>query len=486
MPGQVDFKAFAAGGGANVITQAEYTALLAAALANGFVAGVAPSDQLNKVWRQSSVMSAAVAEAVSEILNDADVLDDGDVDALKAQLILAMQNAGNQNYVTDTGAADAYEIELDPAITAYDNGLPVLFRAANTNTGASTLDAGGGAVDLKTNTAGDLAAGDIAADELVWAVYDAGEAAFLIVARVQSQFTSMSTGKTPGGRLTATTGVPVTTADVTNAATVYYTPAVHNGIERYDGGKWVSETFAELSQALADNTKSPAAAGNNANYDMFYWNDAGTKRCTRGPAWATDTARGAGAGTTELELFEGRYVNKNAVVNGPAARRGVYVGTIRTNGTATLDDSAVARFCWNAFNQMPRPLVSPAEPANSWTYSTNTWRQSNANAANQFKYVQGLSLAAVKVKALSIAQSSDGTLSVASGVGIDVTNLNSAQIYGSRPNTGGFEQYIAHYEGFPGIGAHTIAWLEKGAGTTTWLGDDGGAVQSGMTGEIAA
>ena len=35
-------------------------------------------------------------------------------------------------------------------------------------------------------------------------------------------------GVSPGGRLTLTSGTPVTTSDVTSATTIYYTPAVHN------------------------------------------------------------------------------------------------------------------------------------------------------------------------------------------------------------------------------------------------------------------
>jgi hypothetical protein len=70
---------------------------------------------------------------------------------------------------------------------------------------------------------------------------------------------------------------------------------------------------------------------------FFGWNDAGTFRATRGPAWTSDTARGTGAGTTELELVNGIYLNKVAITNGPAANRGTYLGTIRTNGSATVD-----------------------------------------------------------------------------------------------------------------------------------------------------
>lgn len=89
----------------------------------------------------------------------------------------------------------------------------------------------------------------------------------------------------PQGRLTLTSGVPFLTSDVTAAATIYYTPAVGVNVPLWNGSAFVPTTFSEISQALSDTTKSPAASVANAIYDMFVWSDSGTIRCTRGPAW---------------------------------------------------------------------------------------------------------------------------------------------------------------------------------------------------------
>ena len=51
-----DFLSFAGAVGANVISQADYASL--PAQETGFQAGTAISGQLNKVWRQSSIMAA--------------------------------------------------------------------------------------------------------------------------------------------------------------------------------------------------------------------------------------------------------------------------------------------------------------------------------------------------------------------------------------------------------------------------------------------
>lgn len=86
----VDFKPFAIDGGANVIDQAAYEAL--AALADGFSAGIAPSAQLNKVWRQASFISAGLAELVSTLTGE-DVLDDGDLPGFIEKLAAALQQS---------------------------------------------------------------------------------------------------------------------------------------------------------------------------------------------------------------------------------------------------------------------------------------------------------------------------------------------------------------------------------------------------------
>lgn len=76
-------------------------------------------------------------------------------------------------YAADTGAADAYAIALDPALSGYITGMPIFFKAANANTGASTLDINGlGTKSIKKSTDVDLVAGDIKAGQIVLVVYD--------------------------------------------------------------------------------------------------------------------------------------------------------------------------------------------------------------------------------------------------------------------------------------------------------------------------
>lgn len=82
-----DFLPFATAVDAHVMTQADY--LAAAFRTVGFSNGIAIAEELNKVWRQSAFISAALAQYVAAETG-LDVLDDGDLDAFVVKLISAV------------------------------------------------------------------------------------------------------------------------------------------------------------------------------------------------------------------------------------------------------------------------------------------------------------------------------------------------------------------------------------------------------------
>ena len=83
-----DIKPFATAVGANVISQSAYEALTTL-IQNGFSSGTAISQQLNKVWRQSSIMSAILAQMIVDNTG-ANVVDDGTTATILSNLKLAV------------------------------------------------------------------------------------------------------------------------------------------------------------------------------------------------------------------------------------------------------------------------------------------------------------------------------------------------------------------------------------------------------------
>jgi hypothetical protein len=132
-----DFLVFAGAGGANVVSQGTYAAL--AALGPGFSTGTAFSDQCNKVWRQSSIISTAVAQLIADITG-LNTVDDGTITLIEPNLLTTMMMA---EFQFDVGIVNTYAINYTPALAAIYDGMVVRFRPINTNTGPSTLTVNG-------------------------------------------------------------------------------------------------------------------------------------------------------------------------------------------------------------------------------------------------------------------------------------------------------------------------------------------------------
>lgn len=85
----VEYLPVATASGANVESQADFAG--SAHQEDGFVVGTAQPSQANKMWRQSSMIGACVANMISQVL-DIDVLDDGDITGLTANFIDALDH----------------------------------------------------------------------------------------------------------------------------------------------------------------------------------------------------------------------------------------------------------------------------------------------------------------------------------------------------------------------------------------------------------
>ena len=109
-----DFKAFATGNSANVISQADYLAL--AALVSGFSSGKASSAQVNKALRQATVMANVLAQFIADSAN-VDVLDNGNTAAILSNLknsmpgrLLGVQVVTSSALITKSAGAKIWRI----------------------------------------------------------------------------------------------------------------------------------------------------------------------------------------------------------------------------------------------------------------------------------------------------------------------------------------------------------------------------------------
>lgn len=280
------------------------------------------------------------------------------------------------------------------------------------------------------------------------------------------------------GRLTLTSGTAVTTSDVTGATSVYFTPYDGQCVSVYDGTRWQMYAFTELTLALGTLTSG-------ANYDVFLWDSSGTLTLVLGPAWAGDTSRGTGAGTTELQQKNGVWTNKVSVSGGPAANAGRYLGTIRTTSTTATEDSRAKRYLWNAANRVRRPMVKLG--SSSWTYNSATIRQANASTALQLDAVVGLDGQSTARIALVVLCGASGTFTGLVGIGEDSTTAYQADCQSVQITVTPGQAFAggSSLTRSPAAGRHYWPWLEQSidTNTVTFYGAVNGATY-GLTGEI--
>ncbi|MBC2659822.1 hypothetical protein H7A76_30680 [Pseudomonas sp. MSSRFD41] len=122
-----DFLPFGIAAGANVMSQADYAVL--ASRANGFSSGTAVSAQLNKAWRQSSVMSSVLAQYISDNAT-VDVLDNGSTAPILTNLATAISNAAKNagtSWVKITGKPTTLSgYGITDAMNKYAGGIESL------------------------------------------------------------------------------------------------------------------------------------------------------------------------------------------------------------------------------------------------------------------------------------------------------------------------------------------------------------------------
>jgi hypothetical protein len=187
MPVTNDFLPFATGAGANVITPATWAT--ATPRQQGFQSGTAPSNAFNTVWRQTSSITAAIAQFISDTLAQ-NVVDNGNIATLEAQFISAIQlsvgspaQAALWHFGLDTGPVNVMQVAATPTITAYAPGLTVVtFPQFSNTTTNPTLSANGLAAAVIVHSDGTaLNIGDIATNTAIVFLYDATAAKWRII-----------------------------------------------------------------------------------------------------------------------------------------------------------------------------------------------------------------------------------------------------------------------------------------------------------------
>lgn len=202
-------------------------------------------------------------------------------------------------------------------------------------------------------------------------------------------------------------------------------------------------------------------------------------RCTRGPARASDSTAGS------FTYQNGVALNTSSITNGPAASRGTYVGSIRSNASSTIDvlfggagaGGSQAWFgVWNNYNRVPGAFWVHDNTASAWNVSS-TQRSLNNSATNRVSILHGLDEDAVSAT-LTVRGVGVSSQQLRFGFGIDSTTAFTTRSTLSYSNGVIDAAHHAYFNGMIGVGFHYLQAqeLSSGGSPQARMTDTGGGI----------
>ena len=278
------------------------------------------------------------------------------LDANFSNVNAAINNALTfSNYATDTGLADNYAITITGQTTTYAAGLAFQFKAANTNTGASTLNVNGqGTKSIVRNDGSALAAGDIIAGGIATVIYDGTNFQLLNDASVFSTPVTVPQGGTGLANLTAGYAlVGNNTGSVTLIA-----PGTSGNVLTSNGTAFISQALPATSTPalIANGTSNVAIATANGNVSVVTNGTEKLRISTTGTVNLANNAIGVvnAANTGSFDMSLGNYFNCTPTGNitmtftNIAAGQGGYVVLNNGSNYAIAANSTVVKLATGA------------------------------------------------------------------------------------------------------------------------------------------
>lgn len=332
----------------------------------------------------------------------------------------------------------------------------------------------------------------------------------------------------PGGRLTLTTGVPVTTSNVTAATSIFYTPYLNDTSYTYTSSLWAPYTFTQYTASVPASQffRIYDVFDNGTGLTLTAWDSGGQTTGTITGATAanpcvltatntlsagdyvgvsnitgtlgTDSIKGlngkvcrvsaASGSTITLEGMDTTsltYTSGGNFYKIPQSRTGaitilqghyadasnrLYLGSFMTTGLTggQTEDSTSRRLVWNYFNRSIGNLVA-IDATSNWTYSTSgtTARPADANTTDGIERVSimvGVSEDVVDATRMCATQVTGSNHDLGIGINSNTTNIANST-YGFNNNASNGQQTVAKATVFPSIGYSFIQNIEATSGT---------------------
>jgi hypothetical protein len=331
-----------------------------------------------------------------------------DVNAVKAATAIAFGllpsetklQRGTVNFAVDTGTANTYVVALDSSITSYTDGLQVVFRPINSNTGSATINLNSlGAKSIRLTDSEPIQAGDISAGAVIdvryststgffhltpnSAIYahDAGVSATAAAASASAASTSASNASTSATNAASSASAASTSAS--NAASSASTASTQASNASTSATNAASSASAASTSASTASTQASNASTSATNASASA--STATTQASNASTSATNAASSATAAAASYDSFDDRYLGAKS--SDPS---------VDNDGNALLTGALY----WNTTSSEMR------------VYSGSAWITSYLPASGYLALSGGTMTGAITFAA---GQSFAGTLSLAGG-----------------------------------------------------------------------
>jgi hypothetical protein len=230
-----------------------------------------------------------------------------DVNAVKAATAIAFGllpsetklQRGTVNFAVDTGTVNTYVVALDASITSYTDGLQVVFRPLNDNTGSATINLNSlGAKSIRLTDSEAIQAGDISAGAVIDVRYSTSTGFFHLTPN------SAIYAHDAGVSATAAAASAVASAGSASDALTY-----KNAASSSASAASASQTAAGAS-ATAAGSSAVASAGSAS--DALTYRNAAASSASSAASSATDSLNSANAAAASYDSFDDRYLGAKA------------------------------------------------------------------------------------------------------------------------------------------------------------------------------
>lgn len=303
-------------------------------------------------------------------------------------------------------------------------------------------------------------------------------------------------GFAPQGRLTLASGVPVMTADVTNASTIYYAPYTGTYVPIYNGTNVVMYQF---TSSPTDNVGPSIALNTTAHttghlYDLYAFNNGGTITLGTGPAWTSLTARGA---SQDVQRYSGILTNAVSIAISYGSplitytcpvNQCTYLGTVYATGGGTTcvqfaptpangGESSCGNGAfvglWNACNRV-NAHVRVIDNSAAWNAKTiNTWEPgdynfgtSHTNINNRINFLDGMQVVQVHAT-LDENNQSNGASSTKPLIGVSFDTTSTSPDIACKQQATQVVSVSCDAFSVPFMGLHFAQAMEQAAALTS-------------------